>query len=255
MKKNNYSDVGAIVLAAGKGSRMKSDLPKVLHKINGRSMIHAVLSCAVSLLGNQVVVVIGHGGDLVKKTVSRDFDVLYAWQKNLLGTGDAVKSALPVLPHGVADVLVLCGDVPMVRPETLANLIEFHQREKNEVSVLSVHLENPTGYGRVLLDEENKLLCIREEADATDFERKNTLINSGIYCINKEFLIDAIKGIDCHNAQQEYYLTDIVKIAVASGRRAGSLLGQSAREIMGVNTPADLQRVACCMTETPNELS
>jgi bifunctional UDP-N-acetylglucosamine pyrophosphorylase/glucosamine-1-phosphate N-acetyltransferase/UDP-N-acetylglucosamine pyrophosphorylase len=255
MKKNKYGDVGALVLAAGKGSRMKSDLPKVLHKINGQSMIHAVLSCAVSLLGRQVVVVIGHGGDLVKKAVSRDFDVLFAWQKNLLGTGDAVKSALPVLPEGVADVLILCGDVPMVRPETLADLIEFHRREKNHLSLLSVRLENPTGYGRVLLDEENNLLCIREEADASAFERKNKLVNSGIYCIKKEFLIDAIKGIDRHNAQQEYYLTDIVKIAVASGRRAGCLLGQSAREVMGVNTPADLQKVACCMAEKPNELS
>ena len=143
----------------------------------------------------------------------------------------------------------------MVRRETLADLIGFHRRENNDVSVLSVHMDNPTGYGRILLDEENKLLCIREEADATDLERKNTLVNSGIYCIKKEFLINAIKGIDCHNAQQEYYLTDIVKIAVASGRRAGSLSGQSAREIMGVNTLADLQRVACCMAETPNELS
>lgn len=255
MKKINYSDVGAIVLAAGKGTRMKSDLPKVLHEINGKSMIHAVLSCAVSLLGGQVVVVIGHGGELVKKRVSRHFDVLYAWQKKLLGTGDAVKSALPVLPEGVADVVVLCGDVPLIRPETLAELIEFHRREDNEVSVLSVHIENPTGYGRVLLDEKNKLMCIREEADATELERKNRLVNSGIYCIKKEFLIKAIKGIDCHNAQQEYYLTDIVKIAVASERRAGSLLGQSAREIMGVNTLADLQRVAGCMDETPNELS
>ncbi|SMC41486.1 bifunctional UDP-N-acetylglucosamine pyrophosphorylase / Glucosamine-1-phosphate N-acetyltransferase/UDP-N-acetylglucosamine pyrophosphorylase [Desulfocicer vacuolatum DSM 3385] len=253
--KNNYSDVGAIVLAAGKGSRMKSDLPKVLHEINGQSMIYSVLSCAVSLLGRQVVVVVGHAAALVQKSVSRDFDVLFARQEALLGTGDAVKSALPVLPRKVAHVLVLCGDVPMIQPRTLAGLIEFHRREQNDVSVLSVHLENPTGYGRVILDKNNQLTCIREEVDATDAERKNTRINSGIYCINKEFLIDAIEGIDCDNAQQEYYLTDIVKIAVSRGGKAGSLSGHSAVEVMGVNTPADLHRVACCMAEKPNELS
>jgi len=255
MKKINCSDVGAIVLAAGRGTRMKSDLPKVLHEINGKSMIHWVVSCAVSILEKHVVVVIGHGGDLVKRAISRKFDVLFAWQKALLGTGDAVKSALPVLPEGVRDVLILCGDVPMIQPHTLADLIAFHRQEKNQLSLLAVRVDNPTGYGRVVLDDAGQLVCIREEADATPCERKNNLINSGIYCINKEFLISAIDQIDSHNAQQEYYLTDLVKIAVAMGERAGCLLGNSAREIMGVNTLEDLQMVGRGMAEKPNELS
>ncbi len=255
MEKNNYGDVGAVVLAAGRGTRMKSDLPKVLHEINGQTMVHAVVSCAVSLLGRHVVVVIGHGGDLVKQVVSREFDVLFAWQKALLGTGDAVKSALPVLPEAVADVLVLCGDVPMIRRDTLSGLIDFHRRENNQVSLLAVRVEDPTGYGRVILDEKGHLTGIREEADATHFEKKNDLINSGIYCISKEFLRHAIEQIDSHNAQREYYLTDIVEIAVALGKKAGCLLGNNPREIMGVNTPEDLQKVGCCMAEKLNELS
>ncbi len=255
MEKINCSDVGAIILAAGRGTRMKSDLPKVLHEINGKSMIHWVVSCAVSLLEKHVVVVIGHGGDLVKRAVSRKFDVLFAWQEALLGTGDAVKSALPVLPDDVTDVLILCGDVPMIQPNTLADLIGFHRQKKNQLSLLAVRVDNPTGYGRVVLDDADQLVCIREETDATPCERKNNLINSGIYCIKKEFLMSAIDQIDSHNAQQEYYLTDLVKIAVVMGERAGCLLGNTAREIMGVNTLEDLQMVARCMAEKPNELS
>ena len=255
MKKNKYDDVGAVVLAAGRGTRMKSDLPKVLHEINGKSMIHLVVSCAVSLLGRHVVVVIGHGGDLVRQAISRKFDVMFAWQKALLGTGDAVKAALPALPGGVGDVLVLCGDVPMIRRNTLADLVDFHRRESNDVSLFAVRIEDPTGYGRVILDEKGHLLAIREETDTTQAEKKNNLINSGIYCINKEFLLHAIEQIDSHNTQQEYYLTDIVGIAVASGKKAGCLLGDDPREIMGVNTLEDLRKVGACMAEKLNELS
>ena len=255
MKQKKCSDVGAVILAAGKGTRMKSDLPKVLHEVNGKSMIHWVVSCATSFLEKNVVVVVGHGADVVKKAVARKFDVLFAWQKELLGTGDAVKSALPVLPEDVADVLILCGDVPMIQPRTLADLITFHRREENKLSLLAVRMDDPTGYGRVFLNDGNQLVCIREEADATPNERKNNLINSGIYCIKKDFLLSAIDKIDQQNAQQEYYLTDLVKIAVAMGERAGCLLGNSAREIMGVNTLEDLQMVARCMAEKPNELS
>ena len=244
MEKMDSGEIGAVILAAGKGTRMHSDLPKVLHQVHGRSMIEMVVKTAVSLVGRHVVVVIGHGGDLVRERVSQRFDVWFARQENLLGTADAVKSALPVIPEGVTDVLVLCGDVPLVRPDTLSDLILYHREKKNHVSLLAVQVEAPTGYGRIIMDENRHLLGIREEADASMAEKKINLINAGIYCINKEYLIHALDRIDRQNAQQEYYLTDIVGIAVASGKRAGCLTGSNADEVMGVNTPQDLDRVA-----------
>ncbi|MFH1152512.1 MAG: NTP transferase domain-containing protein [Pseudomonadota bacterium] len=232
--------IGIVILAAGKGTRMKSDLPKVLHQIHGRSMISLVLQASVSIAPEDIVVVVGHQSELVKADVQKNIKVEFALQKVLLGTGDAVRTALPYLREGVETVLILCGDTPLIRSETLIRMIDFHHKSGNDITLLGVDVNNPSGYGRLITNPDGSLNCIREQADASDEERRITTVNSGIYCVSRRFLIAALTGLTPDNAQKEYYLTDIVGIATQSGYRAGVFQGTNPNEVMGVNTLEEL---------------
>jgi len=238
---DNYEDIGVVVLAAGKGTRMQSDKAKVLHCVNGRSMLFHVLDCAVKVSCDNVVVVVGHQAERVKDEVKDTFHVAFALQEQLLGTGDAVRVALPLLRNKVRHVVVLCGDTPLVKTGTVKALVDLHRASKNKLTVLGVDLDDPTGYGRIILDGENRLLSIREEADASPDEKKITLVNSGIYCVEKEFLTNALDLLKPDNAQNEYYLTDVVGIATSGGYKSGYVRGENAYEVLGVNTPAQLK--------------
>ncbi|MFO7751404.1 MAG: NTP transferase domain-containing protein [Desulfobacteraceae bacterium] len=239
MEQNSF---GVIVLAAGRGTRMNSDMPKVLHRVNGKTMLSRVLAGAVAIAGKNVVVVVGHQAAVVKDVASREFDVCFQEQKKLLGTGDAVKSGLPGLSNSVRDVLIICGDVPLIRAETLEKFFSFHKAAENDITVLSVVLDNPAGYGRLLVDKNGFLVGIREEADATAEEKQNQLVNSGVYCVKKEFLVSALEMLVPDNAQKEYYLTDIVAIANKTASRAGCFPVADAREVFGVNTVDELKQ-------------
>ncbi len=243
------SQLGIVILAAGKGTRMKSDLPKVLHTINNKSMLSCVLETASKIADNKIVVVVGHQAEKVKQKIGSRFKVAFAIQQNLLGTGDAVKAALPLLPDDVKTVLVLCGDVPLIRERTLADFVKKHDRMDNDLTVLAVKLDNPTGYGRIILDGNEGLVCIKEEADASETEKTISLINAGIYCISKAFLFTALDLIDSNNAQKEYYLTDIVGIAREKRARIGYVTGQNPKEIMGVNTLDELKTAQAIFSE------
>jgi len=232
----NYEEIGVVILAAGKGTRMQSDMAKVLHTVNGQSMIAHVLDCADSLSCASVVVVVGHQSELVMKEVQQKHSPLFALQKELLGTGDAVRVALPFLETRVSHVVVLCGDVPRIKDLTVKALVEEHIACQNKLTVLAVELDDPSGYGRIVLDLNNRLVAIREEADASMGEKKITLINSGIYCIERQFLTHAINRLKPDNVQNEYYLTDLVKIAVSDGEKTGYVRGSDPREVLGVNT-------------------
>ncbi len=234
-------DLAIIILAAGKGSRMKSDLAKVLHPVGGKSMVVHVVGCAKKVT-SAVHVVVGHQAQQVKEDVNRFHRVSFSLQEQLLGTGDAVKSALPDIAPHIQNVLVLCGDVPLIQKDTLEDLMRVHGESRAKLSVLAVNLANPNGYGRVLLDKSDRLLSIREDRDANEAELKISLVNSGIYCFDKTFLESAIENIGNDNTQAEYYLTDLVEIAVAQGEQTSVLSIQDSAQVEGVNTLGDLAR-------------
>lgn len=234
--KMSETELGIVILAAGKGTRMNSDLPKVLHRIREKPMIEYVAETAVALAGKSVYIVVGHQADKVRQEVSRRFSVRYVLQEALLGTGDAVKTALPVLDSDVEYVLVMCGDVPLIRKQTLRDLVECHRRNRNSLTVLAAEVDEPEGYGRILPDGTGRIVCIREHADAGEEEKKVRLVNTGIFCFDKEFLQVAIPKITAENEQKEYYLTDLIEIAGRGEEKSGVVKMSNPDEMMGVNT-------------------
>lgn len=247
--------IATIILAAGKGTRMKSDLPKVLHKVAGKSMVVHVAQAARTLSADHVHIVVGHMADQVKAEVGRFLPAKFALQKALLGTGDAVKAALPDLATDIAHVLVLCGDVPLIQSGTLKKLVAIHQEQGAVLSVLAVAVDHPKGYGRIIKDAAGDLYAIREEADASDAEKQINLVNSGIYCFDKKFLERAIGKIGNQNNQGEYYLTDLVEIAVSGQEKTCVHSLGDASQVMGVNTPSELARAQALFNAGADELS
>lgn len=239
MKRDN-SNVAVIILAAGLGKRMKSDKAKVLHELLGRPMICYVLETARQIVGHNVVVVIGHQAEKVRKVISEEAEVLFAYQNKQLGTGHAVQCALSVIPEDVDEVIILCGDVPMLQSETVRRLLDDHSTDGRDLSLLAVTLDNPKGYGRVLIDKNRRLIKIVEEADATPEQAKIQMVNAGIYCVKKKFLVESLLKIQPDNAQGEYYLTDIIGIGYRDNRLMGVLFGDNRDEVMGINSCADL---------------
>jgi bifunctional UDP-N-acetylglucosamine pyrophosphorylase/glucosamine-1-phosphate N-acetyltransferase/UDP-N-acetylglucosamine pyrophosphorylase len=238
----NFDDVGVIILAAGKGTRMKSDTAKVLHRVARKTMIVHVVERALEIAPDHVHIVVGHQAESVKDEVNRFHRVRYVYQKQLLGTGDAVKTAIPDLDPGIRDVLVLCGDVPLIKEKTLQELVCTHKKSKSGITVLATEVDDPKGYGRIVLDHHNRLLCIREEVDARTDEKQIKTINTGIYCFNKELLCDALNEISPENSQGEYYLTDVVEIAQKKGQKITVVTTQDSNQVMGVNTLEELDR-------------
>lgn len=233
-----------IILAAGLGKRMKSDKAKVLHEILGQPMILYVVGAAAAVAGKNVIPVIGNQAEKVREVVSAKYDVLgFAFQEKQLGTGHAVMCALPKVPQTVEHVLILCGDVPLIAADSLIGLIEDQLSKKRDLSLLSVQKEDPSGYGRILMDENMNLSAIVEEADATEEQKKIKMINAGIYCVKKDFLADSLQKIKADNAQGEFYLTDIIGIAHKERKNAGVLIAEDADEVTGINTPAELKKV------------
>jgi len=187
MSNDGIENVGVIILAAGLGTRMKSDKAKVLHPILGRPMIDYVLSAACEVTDQDVVVVVGHQADLVREACLRVRSVNFALQQKQLGTGHAVLCAMPEVRDSVQHVIILCGDVPLLRPKTIQALLNDHILANRDLSLLAVALENPTGYGRVIMNADRKLSRIVEEADATDEQKKIKLINTGYIVFPEPF--------------------------------------------------------------------
>jgi len=234
------SKLAAVILAAGLGKRMKSDKAKVLHEINGKPMVMYVIETAKKIVGNNIVVVIGKQAEKVSEIVSKEYKVIFALQKEQLGTGDAVKCALPFLPEYSEQVLILCGDVPLLSYDTVKRLYEEHIRLSRDISVLAVEAGNPKGYGRIILDNEKNVSGIVEETDATDAQKQIKIINSGIYCVKKKFLEYSLNKISSNNAQSEFYFTDIIKIGYNYNKNIGAVIGQDNEELLGINSIQDL---------------
>ena len=236
-------NVAVIILAAGLGTRMKSNLAKVLHPILGKPMISYVLETAYAVAQDNVVVVVGHQADEVKRVCSLTPGIGFALQETQLGTGHAVLCAMPQLAHNVEDVIILCGDVPLLKAATVRRLLDEHRENKRILSLLAVVVDQPRGYGRVIMDDRRNLTRIVEEADATTDEKKVNLINSGIYCVNRRFLEASLARITPDNAQGEFYLTDIIGIGYADNQKIGVMVGDDDLEVSGVNSMVDLKFV------------
>jgi bifunctional UDP-N-acetylglucosamine pyrophosphorylase/glucosamine-1-phosphate N-acetyltransferase len=240
---NEKSSLDVLVLAAGLGTRMKSNFAKVLHKLDGRPLIAHVCGTAAELEPNRIVVVVGHQAVDVQAAVELELGkggAHFALQAEQRGTGDAVLSAQDALANAGSTVLILSGDVPMVRAETLRRLIEKHKSDQSSCTILTVKLENPSGYGRIVRDEANDFLRITEHRDASEDERKIREVNSGIYCFDSSKLFGALRQVKPANDQGEYYLTDVATILKSAGENVGLYGHQDAREVSGVNTRAEL---------------
>lgn len=242
-KGQKYDQVAVVILAAGLGTRMKSDRAKVLHEINGLPMIRYVVATAQALAAGQMVVVVGHQADEVRAALADHARLEFAHQDQQLGTGHAVMCALSKILEKIEHVVVLCGDVPLLKPVTVSRLIDDHFNAERDVTLLAVEVADPTGYGRIVMESDRKVTAIVEEADASQAERQICIINAGIYCINNKFLQGALDKLRTDNAQGEYYLTDIVGIAHGQSKSVGVVVGDDPVEVAGVNDRVDLEVV------------
>jgi len=233
--------LAVIILAAGKGTRMKSDLVKILHPVAGKPMLGSTLDLARSLGPDRLVVVVGSQRDIVREKFNAK-DILFVDQEEQLGTGHAVLTAGPALKDFKGTVLILCADVPLLTAGTVKNLIKSHEEGLNTLSVLTTCLDHPKGYGRVVRGKNGQLLRIVEEKDLNAGEEAIREINTGIYCIDAKFLFPALLGLSDQNAQREYYLTDVVERASSQGERASACLAEDSLEVMGINTRLDLAK-------------
>ena len=235
-------ELAVVILAAGMGKRMKSDLPKVLHLLKGRPLISWVVEAAKELKPARIIVVTGHGGEKVMETL-KDEGLAFAEQKQQLGTAHAVMQASQQLAAFDGDVMVLSGDVPMIKPRTLEELATLARENRCAVAFLTTEPESPAGYGRVVRGADGSVTAIIEQRDATESQKKIREINGGIYIFDKKFLFETLPQISTNNAQKEYYLTDIVKIALNNGRKVLTLKLDDPAEISGINSRAELAKL------------
>ena len=233
--------IGVVILAAGQGTRMKSAQPKVLHRIAGRSLLGHVIDCARTLSAEEIVVVYGHGGEQVRAAFTEQPDLRWVEQAEQLGTGHAVQQAMPALTRA-EQVLVLYGDVPLIRPETLKQLIDTAGKG---FGLLTVTLDDPSGYGRVVRNEGGRVQCIVEQKDADPEQLTIREINTGIMFMPRGDLQRWLGGLSNDNAQGEYYLTDVLAMAVADGFDVQVCQPASAVEAEGVNNRVQLASLEC----------
>jgi len=239
---NLLSPLSVIILAAGKGTRMKSAFPKVLHQLAGKPLVNHVYDTAISIGAESVCVVYGHEGEMLLNNC-KDFNCHFAEQKEQLGTGHAVDHAMPYLSmHDT--VLILYGDVPLTSEETLKNLVD--KVDDETIALLTVKLDDPIGYGRIVRDENENVQCIVEQKDANAEQLHITEVNTGIMALKADLLRDMLAKINNDNAQGEYYLTDVIGLAVAEGKKIEACFAANEHEVAGVNSRvqlAELERI------------
>ena len=219
------------ILAAGKGTRMKSKVPKVLHPLAGKSLIDRVLSCTQGLKPNRRLIVVGHQANLVEASLNNQRDLEFVLQQPQNGTGHAIQQLSSRLIGFNGELIVLNGDVPLLREDTLSSLLKFHKESKASVTFLSASLDSPTGYGRVFTDESGLVKKIIEERDCTNEQRKNNLINAGVYCFDWQQLSDVLNSLSNQNSQNEIYITDTISLL----EKALHFEVDNPFEIMGIN--------------------
>lgn len=232
--------LATVIMAAGKGTRMKSDLPKVLHKVLGQTMVSRVVDLAEEIGSLKTVVIIGHKKELVEQELA-DRQVDLAVQAQQLGTGHAVMMAEPYLKDFDGDVLILSGDVPLLTAGTLKKLIAKHEDEEADATVLSAIFDDPHGYGRIIRTPEGNYSHSVEEKDADNEIRKINEINSGIYLFKAELLFHYLRFVGTDNVQGEYYLTDVLPMMRKDNKKVALQIADDPGEIQGVNTVDQLR--------------
>ena len=242
-------ELKAIVLAAGEGTRMKSKLPKVLHKVCGQTMLKHVIDAVNNSGIEECIVVVGHEAEKVKESLSSEIKTVL--QEEQLGTGHAVMMAYDNIREGI--ILVLCGDGPLITEGTLRAMIDYHRKGDFGATVLTADLPNPKGYGRIIRDAEDRMQKIVEEKDATVQEKSITEINSGIYCFDGSTLRDVLPKLGNDNIQKEYYLTDVLPIMRNMGFKTGIYKTQNYEEIMAINSKGQLADVEAIMRKRINK--
>jgi len=246
-----HKNIAVIILAAGKGERMKSETPKVMHNICGRPMLAYVLELTRSLKPAKTLIVLGHQYEAVRKNLPADITAVR--QRKLLGTADAVKEALLKLKGFKGTVLVLYGDTPLLKKESVDKLLKYHAENKLDATLLTARMNKPKGYGRVVRDKYFSIAAIVEEKDADDFEKEIKEVNTGIICFNKSSLEAALKKVRPDNRKKEYYLTDTIKILYKNGRLVDAVKVGDIHETLGINSRLELARANTIMQQRVNE--
>jgi UDP-N-acetylglucosamine diphosphorylase/glucosamine-1-phosphate N-acetyltransferase len=233
-------DLAVIILAAGKGTRMQSELPKVCFELAGKTLIERVVETSQSINAEKIVVVVGYKSEMVIECLSQHKNIEFAMQVSQNGTGDAVKSAAGFFVNFEGYVFILCGDVPLCRAETLQKMLSTHIEHTATATVLTMKLPDPARYGRIVRDKAGNVERITEFRDADEKTRKINEINTGIYCFNSVELFSALEAINDQNEQAEYYLTDVLGILYGAGKRVMSVELYDIHEATGVNSQEEL---------------
>ncbi|MGP1366741.1 MAG: bifunctional UDP-N-acetylglucosamine diphosphorylase/glucosamine-1-phosphate N-acetyltransferase GlmU [Schwartzia sp. (in: firmicutes)] len=232
------ADLVTVILAAGKGTRMKSVLPKVLHQVGGKPMVQHVLDAARVAGARRNIVVVGFGAEFVRSALRGDAEIVV--QEEQLGTGHAVRMAEPLLSDERGTVMVLCGDTPLLTGALLTRLYQAHQETGAKATVLTAMMPDATGYGRIIRASDGTVEKIVEEKDATEKERAGKEVNSGIYCFSAPDLFSALREVGCDNAQGEYYLPDVLSILRRRGEKIWAVAAEDYEETLGVNSRVQL---------------
>ncbi|MCX6121869.1 MAG: sugar phosphate nucleotidyltransferase [Ignavibacteriales bacterium] len=243
MKTEKKRGLAVVIMAAGKGTRMKDPSKvKVMYKVLGKPMIHYVVDLAFNLKADRVIAIVGHQRDVVMNHICKSHpNIEIAVQAEQLGTGHAVMQTENALKDFYGDVIVLSGDVPLLTVASIQQLIEHHFQTQAVATILTAHFNDPTGYGRIIRNDDNSVKKIIEHKDATEEERQVKEINSGIYIFDKQKLFDGLQHITPHNVQKEYYLTDVFEYFWKHHWRVSALKATYVDEIRGINTIEQLK--------------
>lgn len=245
------SDLVTVILAAGKGTRMKSKLPKVLHKAAGKSMVQHVIDAAKAAGAKRNIVVTGFGGDMVREAIGAQAE--YAQQKEQLGTGHAVMQTADLLKDETGTVMVLCGDTPLLTGDLLKKLYQAHVEAQAKATVLTAIMPDATGYGRIIRMADGSVQKIVEHKDATEEERQVKEVNSGIYCFDAKALFESLKKVTNDNAQGEYYLPDVLEILQKQGEKIWAVAADDYESTLGINSRLQLAGAEKILRRRKNE--
>ncbi|HBF37763.1 MAG TPA: bifunctional UDP-N-acetylglucosamine diphosphorylase/glucosamine-1-phosphate N-acetyltransferase GlmU [Firmicutes bacterium] len=243
--------ISSIILAAGQGTRMKSKLPKVLHPLLGRPMLQYTVDAAKQVGSSRTIVVVGFEGQQVIDTLGSELE--YVWQKEQKGTGHAVMMARDILSTLAGDLLILYGDTPLLKAETIKALVDAKRGQQAMAAVLTTQLKNPAGFGRIIRDENGNIISIIEDKDATAAQKEFKEVNTGVYCFDIPHLLQALSEITPRNAQGEYYLTDVIKIFVQKGLKVTGFVTDAAEEVMGPNDRIQLANTENFLKQVINQ--
>ena len=253
-------DFGVVILAAGMGTRMKSSTPKVLHKIFDKTLLEYTIEASIEAGAKKIVIVTGHKEEMVQKVVKNanfvgqgtKAEIVFAHQDKQEGTGHAVKMAVPYLT-GIKQTVVLYGDCPLITPQTLKSVVDNQRETNSKFSLVSVMMDDPTGYGRIIRDDAGHLIKITEQKDATEQEKQIKESNAGLYCFDTEVLKITLDQIKNNNANKEYYLTDTLELTLGLSHKASAVVSDSPDDLYGINSRVQLAFATKIMQKRINE--